>query len=70
MSRSVDHGASWTAPVDMDPTQVSLGGSAASPRIVYAGDGHWVAVWDTWYKTEDHPEYGGDSEIMVFSVDG
>ncbi len=65
MSRSLDHGATWSAPVDMDPVQVSLGGPSISPRIIHDGAGHWVAVWDTWFKREDHPEYGNDREIMV-----
>jgi hypothetical protein len=49
----------------MDPVHVSLGGPSASPRIIHDGAGHWVAVWDTWFKSENHPEYGSDREIMV-----
>ena len=65
MSRSLDHGVTWSTPVDMDPTAASLARSSTLPRVIYDGAGHWVAVWGAWFKPEPHPEYGGDPEIMV-----
>ena len=66
MSRSPDHGVTWSTPVNMDPTAVSLGSQSTLPRVIYDGAGHWVGIWATqWGRPDDHPEYGDDFDIMV-----
>jgi hypothetical protein len=61
--RSVDGGASWSAPTSLDP-----GGSGAyrsSPSVAGDGAGNWMAVW------QSAPSPNGESDIFsARSADG
>jgi hypothetical protein len=45
--RSVDGGATWTAPALIDPTAASdsVGSAEVLPRILTGGQGTWIALW-------------------------
>jgi hypothetical protein len=45
VSRSVDNGASWTAPAALNTNAASDSGDDSMPQVTTDGAGHWVAVW-------------------------
>ena len=60
VARSVNNGASWTAPVALNTNATWDSGFDGSPDLATDGAGNWVAVWDA-----DHSLGGGDEDILV-----
>ena len=63
MSRSSDHGDTWTAPVPLNTNADSDSGSDAYVHVTTDRAGNWVAVW----KSNDPlgGTIGADSDILV-----
>jgi hypothetical protein len=63
VSRSSDHGASWTAPAALNTNAHSDSGVDRYPQVTTDGAGHWVAVW---YSDENlGGTIGTDWDILV-----
>jgi len=63
VSRSEDHGATWTAPVALNTNAAEDSGNDLVPHVSTDGAGHWVAVW---HSTDDlGGTIGPDEDILV-----
>lgn len=49
VSRSMDNGATWTAPIPLNSDAASDGRGDFSPQLTTDGHGNWVAVW--WFNS-------------------
>ncbi len=64
VSRSLDNGATWTAPAPLNTNaDTELGSSESSPQVTTDGGGNWVAVWDSWDDLGG--TIGTDFDILV-----
>ncbi|CAM2070472.1 Exo-alpha-sialidase [Sulfidibacter corallicola] len=64
-SRSMDNGATWSAPATLNTNATTDGGADFIPRIATDGSGNWVAVW---YSNETLGDtIGLDNDIFAAS---
>ena len=63
VARSLDHGATWTAPAALNTNAGSDSGDDYYPQVTTDGAGHWVAVWDSYENLGR--EIGTDADILV-----
>jgi hypothetical protein len=61
--RSSDNGVTWTSSVPLNTNAAGDIGDDASPQITTDGQGHWVAVWQS-YDTLGGT-IGGEGDILV-----
>ncbi len=68
-ARSIDGGATWTAPAPLNTNAATDSGEDSSPRVATDGSGLWVAVWDS--DDSLGGTLGSDRDILVTrSIDG
>jgi Neuraminidase (sialidase) len=63
VSRSVDAGATWTAPVPLNTNAATDSGADYRPQLTTDGVGNWVAVWHSVDSFGD--TIGTDNDILV-----
>jgi hypothetical protein len=63
VTRSTDHGATWTAPAALNTNAASDSGGDWQPHVTTDGAGHWVAVWYSYDSLGG--TIGTDTDILV-----
>ncbi|MEO6025781.1 MAG: exo-alpha-sialidase [Candidatus Binatia bacterium] len=68
-ARSIDGGATWSAPAPLNSNATTDTGADGAPTLATDGDGQWVALW------ESNDSLGGTSSgdydiLMAHSLDG
>ena len=63
VARSTDNGATWTAPIAVNTNAATDSREDAHPQVTTDGDGHWVAVWQSYENLGG--TIGTDCDILV-----
>lgn len=68
-ARSLDGGATWSAPTLFDPVEPTVEESDFAPSLATDGAGHWVAVWGRRSTVAPTPPEPADTIMMSRSTD-